>query len=42
MGALDAPEQLYLYNGDLRQVGTFTPVSRNGLEFFINRFPMQF
>lgn len=26
----------------LCQVGTFTPVSRNGLEFFINRFPMQF
>ena len=26
----------------LREVGTFTPVNRNGLEFFINRFPMQF
>ena len=28
--------------GALRQVGTFTPVNRNGLEVFINRFPMQF
>lgn len=38
----ESPEQLYLYDGGLRQVGTFTPLSQNGLEFFGNRFPMQF
>ena len=38
----ESPEQLYLYDGGLRQVGIFTPLSQNGLEFFGNRFPMQF
>lgn len=38
----ESPEQLYLYDGSLRQVGTFTPLSQNGLEFFTNKYPMQF
>lgn len=38
----ESPEQLYLYDGGLRQVGTFTPLSQNGLEFFTNKYPMRF
>lgn len=38
----ESPEQLYLYDGGLRQVGIFTPLSQNGLEFFTNKYPMQF
>lgn len=38
----ESPEQMYLYDGGLRQVGTFTPLSQNGLEFFTNKYPMQF
>ena len=37
----ESPEQLYLYDGGLRQAGTFTPLSQNGLEFFTIKYPMR-